>query len=170
METAASELEAGAARPPRGIRASRPAASVVNVSAQFVETPERQRETTAGAMLFHEYGTVPPGVTAPAPYKNQPNIDVILWDGRLLGLFGGLSPDRNRPRDACMAGPVGLPWNASTQCHIHGTPQDRCRWQRVYTFGTNNGVDWALMVYRMEVNGTVTQIAKVQTRRILHDP
>ena len=137
------------------------AEGVANVSAQFVETPERQRETTAGAMLFREYGTVPPGVTAPAPYKNQPNINVILWDGRLLGLSEAFHPTAIDPETLAWQGawdfhgtlPPNVTFTAHPKIDVDG---------RGYTFGTNNGLDWALMVYRMEVNGTLTQIAKVQ--------
>jgi all-trans-8'-apo-beta-carotenal 15,15'-oxygenase len=130
----------------------------VTISARFVDTPERQQENTAGRMLYLEYGTVPPRV--PARYKNQPNINVILWDGRLLGLSEAFHPSEIDPETLAYRGPWDfygtLPLNVSFTAHpkfdIDGAG---------YTFGTNNGIDWALMVYRMELNGTLTQIAKV---------
>src|SRR5262245_17218606 len=62
----------------------------VAISARFVDTPERRQETAAGRMLYHEYGTVPPRV--PTYYKNQPNINVVQWNGRLLGLSEAFHP------------------------------------------------------------------------------
>jgi len=54
------------------------------VRGRFVGTPERSAELAESKMLFNEFGTL-----APAPGrggKNQPSINVIRWDGRLLAL------------------------------------------------------------------------------------
>jgi all-trans-8'-apo-beta-carotenal 15,15'-oxygenase len=128
------------------------------ISAQFIDTPERQQETAAGRMIYLEYGTVPPAV--PAHYKNQPNINVILWDGRLLGLSEAFHPTAIDSETLAYQGhwdfygtlPPNVSFTAHPKFDIDGVG---------YTFGTNNGIDWALMVYRMELNGTLTQIAKV---------
>jgi carotenoid cleavage dioxygenase-like enzyme len=130
----------------------------VTISARFVDTPERQRETTAGRMIYLEYGSVPPRL--PAPYKNQPNINVILWDGRLLGLSEAFHPSAIDPDTLAYQGrwdfygtlPANVSFTAHPKFDVDGAG---------YTFGTNNGIDWALMVYRMELNGTLAQIAKV---------
>ena len=129
----------------------------VRVTAQFIETPERQQETAAGRMIYREYGTAPPGG---GPYKNQPNINVILWDGRLLGLSEAFHPTAIDPETLAYQGhwdfygtlPPNVSFTAHPKVDTDGVG---------YTFGTNNGQDWALMVYRMELNGTLTQIAKV---------
>jgi all-trans-8'-apo-beta-carotenal 15,15'-oxygenase len=130
----------------------------VTITARFVGTPERLRETAEGRMIYHEYGTVPPIV--PAPYKNQPNINVILWDGRLLGLSEAFHPTAIDPETLAYQDRWDfygtLPPNVSFTAHPKFDADGVG-----YTFGTNNGVDWALMVYRMELNGTLTQIAKV---------
>jgi all-trans-8'-apo-beta-carotenal 15,15'-oxygenase len=130
----------------------------VAISARFVDTPERQQETAAGRMLYHEYGTVAPRV--PAYYKNQPNINVILWDGRLLGLSEAFHPTAIDPETLAYEGrwdfhetlPANVSFTAHPKFDVDGTG---------YAFGTNNGIDWALMVYRMELDGSLTQIAKV---------
>ena len=131
----------------------------VRITARFVETPERQQETAAGRMLYHEFGTAVPG--RPANFKNQPNINVILWDGRLLGLSEAFHPTAIDPETLAYQGRWDfygtLPPNVSFTAHPKFDPADGVG----YTFGTNNGVDWAVMVYRMELNGTLTQIAKL---------
>jgi Retinal pigment epithelial membrane protein len=66
------------------------------VSARFIQTPERQEETAAGKMLYSEFGT-----HAPVPEKggkNQPSINVIRWDGRLLALSEGGHPSAGMRR------------------------------------------------------------------------
>src|SRR5262245_4062670 len=127
-------------------------------SARFTDTPERQQETAAGRMIYFDYGTAPPRV--PAHYKNQPNINVILWDGRLLGLSEAFHPTAIDPVTLDYQGrwdfygtlPANVTFTAHPKFDIDGVG---------YAFGTNNAIDWALMVYRMELNGTLTQIAKV---------
>jgi all-trans-8'-apo-beta-carotenal 15,15'-oxygenase len=130
----------------------------VAISTRFVDTPERQQETAAGRMIYFEFGTAPPSV--PAPYKNQPNINVILWDGRLLGLSEAFHPSAIDPETLAYQGRWDfygtLPPNVSFTAHPKFDTDGVG-----YTFGTNNGIDWALMVYRMELSGTLTRIAKV---------
>jgi all-trans-8'-apo-beta-carotenal 15,15'-oxygenase len=131
----------------------------VRITARFVETPERQQETAAGRMLYHEFGTVVPD--PPAHTKNQPNINVILWDGRLLGLSEAFHPSAIDPQTLAYQGRWDfygtLPPNVTFTAHPKFDPADGVG----YTFGTNNGVDFAFLVYRMELNGTLTQIARL---------
>lgn len=69
----------------------------VTLRARFVETPQRREELKAGRMLYPEFGTPSP----PAPEgwipmpggKNQPSVNVIPWDGHLLGLSEGGAPN-----------------------------------------------------------------------------
>jgi all-trans-8'-apo-beta-carotenal 15,15'-oxygenase len=130
----------------------------VTITARFIETPERRQETLAGRMIYREYGTVPPVV--PSPYKNQPNINVIFFDGRLLGLSEAFHPTSIDPETLAYQGP----WDfyGSLPANVAFTAHPKFDASGVgYTFGTNNGIDWALMVYRMESSGTLTQIGKV---------
>lgn len=130
----------------------------VGITAQYVATPERQAESAAGKMMYREFGTVPPVV--PAPGKNPPNINVIQWDTRLLGLSEGHHVAAIDPETLAFQGywnfygslPPNVTFTAHPKFDIDGSG---------YTFGMNAGIDWALMVYRMELTGTLTPIAKV---------
>ena len=65
---------------------------------RFIATPERVQETAAGKMLYNEFGTAAPSKDGPGPGgKNQPSINVISWDGRLLGLSEGGHPSAVDP-------------------------------------------------------------------------
>jgi all-trans-8'-apo-beta-carotenal 15,15'-oxygenase len=129
----------------------------VVITARYVETPERREETAAGRMLYREYGTVP---RVPAPFKNQPNVNVVRWDGRLLGLSEAFHPSAIDPDTLAYQGtwdfygtlPPNVAFTAHPKFDVDGVG---------YTFGTNNGIDFALMVYRMELDGTLSPIAKV---------
>ena len=57
----------------------------VTLRAQFLDSPMRKREQKEGKMIFSEFGTLAPGVKR-LRTKNQPSVNVIHWDGRLLGL------------------------------------------------------------------------------------
>jgi len=51
---------------------------------RFLPTPERQKELEAKKMLFNEFGTFAENPRNSG--KNQPNVNVIEWNGKLLGL------------------------------------------------------------------------------------
>jgi all-trans-8'-apo-beta-carotenal 15,15'-oxygenase len=129
------------------------------VSARFIATPEREAETTAGKMLYNQFGTL-----APAPArgsKNQPNINVIRWDSRLLALSEGGHPSAVDPDTLAF----------QEYWDFHGTlPKDVCFTAHPkfdpqtgvgYAFGTHQGRDLALKVYRMDLDGRLTQLASI---------
>ena len=65
----------------------------VQLRSSFVATPEREEEIAAGRMIYSEFGTAAPKSDDAAPsgplrFKNQPNVNVIHYDGRLLGALG----------------------------------------------------------------------------------
>lgn len=133
-----------------------------SVSARFVATPERVKENAANRMLYNEFGTAVPhlGKDDPSPGgKNQPSINVISWDGRLLCLSEGGHPSAVDPDTLAFQGH----WD------FHGTlPQDvsftaHPKFDAVtgvgYAFGTHQGRDLALIVYRLELDGRLTQLA-----------
>jgi all-trans-8'-apo-beta-carotenal 15,15'-oxygenase len=88
----------------------------VHLRARFVETPERRAEVQAQRMLYREFGTMPPP-SAVAPVrqggKNQPSVNVIYWDHRLLGLSEGDHPTAIDPVDLSYRG----------RFDFHGSPQ-----------------------------------------------
>jgi all-trans-8'-apo-beta-carotenal 15,15'-oxygenase len=127
------------------------------VSARFIQTPERQEETAAGKMLYSEFGT-----HAPVPGKggkNQPSINVIRWDGRLLALSEGGHPSAVNAETLAFEEHWDfhgtLPKDVSFTAHPKIDPETGIG----YAFGTHHGRDLALMVYRMDLDGRLTQIA-----------
>ena len=129
------------------------------VSARFVETPERIEESAAGSMLYNEFGTL-----APAPargFKNQPSVNVIRWDGRLLALSEGGHPSAVNEETLAFEGYWGfhgtLPKDMSFTAHPKFDPETGVG----YAFGTHKDRDLALRVYRMELDGRLTQIAAI---------
>lgn len=56
----------------------------VELTGRYLQTPARLKEAEARRMLFNEFGTF-----ADDPRnggKNQPNVNIVEWNGRLLGL------------------------------------------------------------------------------------
>jgi carotenoid cleavage dioxygenase-like enzyme len=129
------------------------------VSARFVETPERLEEAATGTMLYNEFGTL-----APAPGKggkNQPSINVIRWDRRLLALSEGGHPSAVNEQTLAFEGYWDfhgtLPKDMSFTAHPKFDPETGVG----YAFGTHKGRDLALTVFRMELDGRLTQIASL---------
>ena len=129
------------------------------VSARFIETPERQEETSAEKMLYNEFGTLAP--TPGKGGKNQPSINVIRWDGRLLALSEGGHPSAVNPDTLVFQEHWDfhgtLPKDVSFTAHPKIDPVTGVG----YGFGTHRGRDLALTVYRMELDGHLTQLAAI---------
>jgi len=129
------------------------------VSGRFIETLERREEAAAGKMLFNEFGTLapPPGKGG----KNQPNINVIRWDGRLLALSEGGHPSAVDPETLSFQDQWNfhgtLPPDVSFTAHPKFDPVTGVG----FAFGTHKGKDLALTVYRMELDGLLTQVAAI---------
>ena len=75
----------------------------VSLRAKFLDTPQRLEEIKSNRMLYNEFGTMPP--PRPADWnptakggKNQPSVNVIHWDNRLLGLSEGGHPTAIDPQ------------------------------------------------------------------------
>lgn len=62
----------------------------VELTGRFLPTPQRLKELEAKKMLFNEYGTFAPNKSEQV--KNQPSVNVIEWNGKLLGLSEGNLP------------------------------------------------------------------------------
>ena len=134
----------------------------VTLRVRFVETPQRQEELNAGRMLYPEFGTLPPpapeGWTPMPGGKNQPSVNVIHWDGRLLGLSEGGHPTAIDPGDLSYQGlwdfhgtlPADIPFTA----HPRFDPETG----EGFGFGLRKGPGMALTVFRMEANGKLTQL------------
>ncbi len=130
----------------------------VRVRAQFVNTPQRAEENEQGRMIYSEYGTVPPAAPADAPKpkyegKNQPSVNIIPWDGRLLGLSEGGHPTEIDPKTLEFRSYWDyygtLPANLSHTAHPKFDPVTGVG----YCYGLVKGPGLALNVYRMEKSG-----------------
>jgi len=62
---------------------------------RFLQTPQRMKELEAKKMLFNEYGTFAENRNNGG--KNQPSVNVIEWNGKLLGLSEGDLPSIINP-------------------------------------------------------------------------
>lgn len=129
------------------------------VTSRFIATPERNEEIAEQKMLYNQFGTL-----APAPSrgnKNQPSINVIRWDGRLLALSEGGHPSAVDPGTLAFQGYWDfhgtLPKDMSFTAHPKFDPETGVG----YAFGTHQGRDLALTVYRMELDGRLTQLASI---------
>jgi all-trans-8'-apo-beta-carotenal 15,15'-oxygenase len=147
----------------------------VTLRSRFVETPQRQEELKAGRMLYPEFGTPPPhapeGWTPMPGGKNQPSVNVIAWDGYLLGLSEGGHPTAIDPRTLSYQGswdfhgtlPADIPFTA----HPRFDPETG----EGFGFGLLKGPSMALTVFRMEVNGRLTQLYSLPQKAyfMVHD-
>jgi len=150
----------------------------VHLRARFLDTPQRVEELKAKRMLYGEFGTNPP---PPPPEqkdwkpleggKNQPSVNIIEWDGRLLGLSEGGHPTAIDPVTLGYQGrwnfhgtlPAGVPFTA----HPKVDPATG----EAYGYGVRRGPGLPLMVYRMERNGKLTQLYALPQKNypIIHD-
>jgi all-trans-8'-apo-beta-carotenal 15,15'-oxygenase len=147
----------------------------VQLRARFVETPQRREELKAGRMLYAEFGTLPPpspdGVTPARRGKNQPSVNIIHWDQRLLGLSEGGHPTALDPATLAYQGewdfhgtlPADVPFTA----HPKFDPATGVG----YGFGVRRGPGLALMVYRMERDGKLTRLYELPQKKyfMIHD-
>ncbi len=136
----------------------------VTLRAGFVETPERLEELDAGKMLYSEFGTLAPlpeGERAGMRTKNQPSVNVILYDNRLLGLSEGGHPTAIDPVTFSFLGRWDfhgtLPRNVPFTAHPKVDP----RTGEAYGFGVAQGPGMALTVFRLEPDGKLTQLHAV---------
>jgi all-trans-8'-apo-beta-carotenal 15,15'-oxygenase len=133
----------------------------VHLRARFVETPERRAEVQAQRMLYREFGTMPPP-SAVAPVrqggKNQPSVNVIYWENRLLGLSEGDHPTAIDPVDLSYRGRFDFHGSLPSDVPFTAHPKFDPTTGDGYGFGVRRGPDTALMVYRMARDGTLAQL------------
>lgn len=135
----------------------------VSLRARFVNLPEREEELAAGKMLYSEFGTLPPDLQGPAitRWKNQPSVNVIDWDGRLLGLSEGGHPTAIDPVDLSF----------QSRWDFHGTlppflaftahPKFDPTTGEAYGYGNVQGASTGLWVFRMEPDGKLTTLHRL---------
>lgn len=140
------------------------------LNARFINSPERVNEQAAGKMTYSEFGTKAPD-TQRSLGKNQPNVNIIPWDGRLLGLSEGGHPTAVNRHDLSFESYWDfhgtLPKNVSFTAHPKYDPATG----EGFAYGMEQGPSMALCVFRMNQDGTLTMLHKVPQKSffMLHD-
>lgn len=145
-----------------------------SLRARFLDTPQRVEELKAGRMLYNEFGTLappPPAGWKPGPGKNQPSVNIIPWDGRLLGLSEGGHPTAIDPNTLAFQSIWDfhgtLPANVPFTAHPRFDPKTGVG----YGYAVGQGPGTPLHVYRMETNGHLTELYNLPQSGyfIIHD-
>src|SRR5262245_18118898 len=147
----------------------------VHLRGRYVDTPQRVEELKAGRMLYSEFGTNPPPPPEnwkPIPGgKNQPSVNIIEWDGRLLGLSEGGHPTAIDPVTLAYQSRWDfhgtLPANNPFTAHPKFDPATGVG----YGYGVMRGPGMPLTVYRMERDGKLTKLFALPQKHypIIHD-
>ncbi len=128
--------------------------------ANYIQTPERIEEQKAGKMIYSEFGTHAPG-PGPYKYKNQANVNIIPFDGKLLGLSEGGHPTAIDPKTLAYLGDYDFKGGLSETMSFTAHPKYDPATGEAFGYGVEQGPTMALCVYRMEQDGTVTQLYKL---------
>jgi carotenoid cleavage dioxygenase-like enzyme len=130
------------------------------LNARFIDSPKRLTEQAAGKMLFSEFGTKAPDVKG-MNGKNQPSVNIIPWDGRLLGLSEGGHPTAIDPDNLSFQSYWDfhgtLPKNVSFTAHPKYDPATG----EGFAYGMEQGPSMALCVFCMNQDGTLTMLHKI---------
>lgn len=147
----------------------------VHLRARFLDTPQRVEELKAGRMLYSEFGTnapPPPADWTPMPGgKNQPSVNLIEWDGRLLGLSEGGHPTAIDPATLAYQSRWNfhgtLPGNNPFTAHPKFDPLTG----EGYGYGVVRGAGMPLAIFRMGRDGKLTRLYSVPQKQypIIHD-
>ncbi|MEK6288195.1 MAG: carotenoid oxygenase family protein [Acidobacteriota bacterium] len=147
----------------------------VSLTAKFLETPQRLEELSVKRMLYTEAGTLAPpppeGYKPKYGGKNQPSVNIIRWDGRLLGLSEGGHPTAVDLKTLAYQGewdfhgtlPADVPFTA----HPKFDPQTG----EGYGYGVQRGMSLALTVFRMDRDGKLKKLYALPQRNyfMIHD-
>ncbi len=141
----------------------------VTLRAKFVGTPQRAEELKAGKMLYSEFGTSAPENSKRG--KNQGNVNIIHYQGQLLGLSEGGHPTAIDPATLAFKGfhdfHCTLPKNVPFTAHPKFDPITGLG----YCFGVAQGPGLAVTVFRMELDGKLTKLCSLPQAQyhMVHD-
>jgi carotenoid cleavage dioxygenase-like enzyme len=147
----------------------------VSLTARFLDTPQRLEELSLKRMLYPEAGTLAPpppeGYKPKYNGKNQPSVNIIRWDGRLLGLSEGGHPTAIDPKTLAYQGEWDfygtLPKDVPFTAHPKFDPVTG----EGYAYGVQRGMGLALTIFRMERDGRLKKLYALPQRRyfMIHD-
>jgi all-trans-8'-apo-beta-carotenal 15,15'-oxygenase len=131
------------------------------VRARYVDTPQRVEELKAGRMLYDEFGTPappPPDGWKAGRGKNQPTVNIIRWDGRLLGLSEGGAPTAIDAHTLAYQGEWDFHGTLPSDLTFTAHPRVDEAAGEGYAYGIRKGMGTALVVFRMERDGRLTKL------------
>lgn len=121
----------------------------VELTARFIQTPQRFEEQSSGKMLYDEFGTAAPKGNRKGR-KNQPNISLFPWGEDLLALSEGGHPAALDPETLEFRTLTDfngtLPANVSFSAHPKVDPKTG----EAFGFGIEQGITKALKVYKLD--------------------
>ncbi len=140
----------------------------VHLRARFLATPGRLEELAAGRMLYNEFGTAAPTPTETASSaegnavpptqlgrggKNQPNVNLVAYDGRLLALSEGGHPTAVDPVSLEVQGVWDFHQTLPAYIPFTAHPKFDARTGEAFGFGVTQGPGTALNVFALQPDG-----------------
>jgi all-trans-8'-apo-beta-carotenal 15,15'-oxygenase len=116
------------------------------LKAKFLNTPQRIDEQKIGKMVYSEFGTNAPKAKGG---KNQASVNVIEWNGKLLGLSEGGLPTVINPTNFDYEGETtfgGIPNNLAFTAH----PKVDAKTGDLFAWGFEKGNTGTVHIYRIE--------------------
>ena len=117
------------------------------LKAKFLNTPQRIDEQKIGKMVYSEFGTNAPDINKGG--KNQPSVNVIEWNGKLLGLSEGGLPTVINPLTFDYEGETtfgGIPNNLTFTAH----PKIDAKTGDLFAWGFEKGNTGTVHIYQIE--------------------
>lgn len=147
----------------------------VSLTARFLDTPPRLEELSLKRMLYAEAGTLAPpppdGYKPKYNGKNQPSVNIVRWDGRLLGLSEGGHPTAIDPKTLAYQGEWDFYGTLPKDVPFTAHPKFDPLTGEGYAYGVQQGMGTALTIFRMERDGRLKKLYALPQRHyfMIHD-
>jgi all-trans-8'-apo-beta-carotenal 15,15'-oxygenase len=119
-----------------------------SLRAGFLSTPQRIAEQKAGKMLYSEFGTNPPQESKGG--KNQPSVNVIEWNGKLLGLSEGGLPTQINPNTLEYEGEINFGGTIPRSLTFTAHPRVDPKTGDLFAWGFEKTSSAAVHIYHIE--------------------
>lgn len=119
-----------------------------SLRARFLPTPQRIIEQKAGKMLYGEFGTNPPQESKGG--KNQPSVNVIEWNGKLLGLSEGGLPSQINPNTFDYEGEVDFGGTVPKNLTFTAHPRIDPKTGDLFAWGFEKNDSGTVHIYQIE--------------------
>jgi all-trans-8'-apo-beta-carotenal 15,15'-oxygenase len=118
---------------------------------RFLPTPQRLDEMQNAQMLYDEYGTAAPRSAIKKKFagKNQPSVNVIEWNGKLLGLSEGGAPTIINPRTFAYEGEHDFGGSLSKQLTFTAHPRFDPLTGEMFAYGFEKNASGTMHVFRI---------------------